>query len=175
MSAHGSVIALDRGAVGPHVRSLALCLSLGTVVGGALSLASWVLSGDIAARLPQTVEFVIPAGTATRIEAGEGAPAIPPDFTFLVGDTLVLRNEDSAAHAMGPYPVQAGSTLRIPLLQATTRSYLCTFHPQGAVDLVVKSRPDLMPLVWSTLLLGLPLGGGAAGVLWVARSLDAVA
>lgn len=158
-----------------HVPALALCLSLGVAVGGALSLASWVLSGGTSARPPETFEFVIPAGTSERIQAGESVRAIPADLTFLVGDTLVLRNADSAPHAMGPYPVEAGSTLRIPLTVPTTRSYLCTFHPQGAVDLVVGSRPDPLALVWPTLLLGLPLGAGGAGALLIARSLDGVA
>lgn len=154
-----------------RVRWVAACLICGVLVGGALSVASWVLSGGASARSPETFELVIPEGTAARIEAGDGAPALPADLTFVVGDTLVLRNEDSVAHAMGPYPVLARTTLRLPLERPSTRSLSCTFHPRGAVDLIVKARADPTLLVWSALVFGLPLGGGAAIVLWVVRDL----
>ncbi len=143
----------------------ALCLAGGIVVAGGLSLASWFLLSDGPTRAPGTIELVIPAGTAARIEAGGAPPSIPSELTFVVGDTLVLRNEDSVQQEMGPFAVPAGGTLRIPLRQASTQTFLCTFHPQGRVGLVVRGRTSPLWILWPTLLLGLPLGAAAGAVV----------
>jgi hypothetical protein len=61
---------------------------------------------------PQTVEIVVPAGTQQRLEAGESVDVMPALLEMRVGDTLLIRNEDSVDQAVGPYFVAARDELR---------------------------------------------------------------
>lgn len=57
----------------------------------------------------KTIEIVVPAGTRARIDAGEKVAVMPDIIELQVGDTLVLRNEDSVRQLVGPYLVDAES------------------------------------------------------------------
>jgi hypothetical protein len=63
-------------------------------------------------RQPQTVEIVVPAGTQQRLDAGERVEVMPAVLEMRVGDTLLIRNEDSVDQAVGPYFVAAHDELR---------------------------------------------------------------
>ena len=45
----------------------------------------------------------MPAGTKERLDAGEKVAVMPDRIELRVGDTLVLRNEDSVRQLVGPY------------------------------------------------------------------------
>jgi len=60
--------------------------------------------GDSTAR---TIEIVVPAGTQELLDAGEKVAVMPDRIELRVGDTLVLRNEDSVRQLVGPYLVDA--------------------------------------------------------------------
>lgn len=87
------------------------------LVGGAL-IATQVLDGR---RGSVTHRFVVPAGTATRVAQGQVIEILPPDLEVRVGDRLIIKNDDSADFAVGPYTVRHGETLEQ------------TFHQPGAI------------------------------------------
>jgi hypothetical protein len=62
---------------------------------------------------PQTVEIVVPAGTQERLFAGETVEVMPARLELRVGDTLLIRNEDSVTQSVGPYLVEAGGEMRL--------------------------------------------------------------
>jgi hypothetical protein len=161
-----------RAFVTKHWLRVALCLAAGAGVAGSISAAAWFALSDGPARSPQVVELVIPAGTAQRVAEGAAPPAIPRDLTFVQGDTLLVVNQDGARHRLGSLTVDAGSELRLPLETASSGTFLCTFHPQGSIGLIVKPRTNPLMLLWPTLLLGLPIGAVLAVVTHVLSRLD---
>jgi len=58
-------------------------------------------------REPQTIEIVVPPGTADLLAAGELVDVMPTRIVMRAGDTLHIRNEDKAAHPVGPHMVKA--------------------------------------------------------------------
>ncbi|MCP4283591.1 MAG: hypothetical protein GY792_03940 [Gammaproteobacteria bacterium] len=89
-------------------------------------------------RPPQDVELVIPAGTADRVAAGEETPAIPSEMVFIVGDVLVVRNEDSVDHQLGPVWVPPGTSASLPMEDANNYDYTCSFRPSQYLGLDVR-------------------------------------
>lgn len=108
-------------------------------------------------RPPQQMELVIPPGTARRVAAGEAIPSIPAHWSFMVGDVLLLRNEDETAHQVGPFWVPAGTTARIPFERPSTVSFACTIHPSRYIGVEVRPRADPLTKLMAVLAFGLPL------------------
>lgn len=138
---------------------------------GAFSFAGWIVYGGTT-RASARIEYVIPAGTAQRVAAGESVVSIPQKWVFVVGDVLVLRNEDEANHQFGPFWVPAGATLTIPMERADKFDYLCTIHPSGSVGLEVLPRNNWTRPLIVTLLLGIPIGAVISLAVSIARRLD---
>ncbi len=84
-----------------------------------------------------TITYVIPAGTRARKLAGEDIAVIPAVIELKVGQTLVLRNEDSDAHIAGPFFVGAGEESSYTFTEPKTISGECTIHPSGRFEVVV--------------------------------------
>jgi hypothetical protein len=105
-------------------------------------------------RPPQEVELVIPAGTAAQIASGGSVPSIPEEMIFVVGDVLMVRNEDGESHQLGPLWVPAYSTARLNLDQPMQYVYNCSFQSSSYMGLEV--RP---PVTLGTRLQGLFLAG----------------
>jgi len=78
-------------------------------------------------RAPQVIELVIPAGTSKQVEAGQNEPVIPAEMSFVIGDTLQVKNEDSISHQLGPIWVPAGTTASLVMGQADKLAYSCSF------------------------------------------------
>lgn len=78
---------------------------------------------------------VIPAGTAARVAAGEQVDLIPADLTFKLDDRLVVVNQDSATHRIGPFTVAPGQRLEERLSKAASFTGFCSLHPSGNVDI----------------------------------------
>src|SRR5574341_1125436 len=150
----------------------AACLAAGVGLAGFISAASWAALTDGPLRDPQSVEVRIPEGTAGAIQRGAAVSVIPANLRLVQGDRLVLRNEDSVAHRVGNYSVGPGTTLTLPLDKGSSGSLFCSFHPQGSIALDVRARTSLLWVLWPTLVIGLPLGLVAGGVLEVTRRLD---
>ena len=58
-----------------------------------------------------THEFVIPEGTAARLERGEYVDAIPRSLEVRVGDRISVRNDDSELARLGIFDVWPGETI----------------------------------------------------------------
>lgn len=138
---------------------------------GAFSVAGWIMYGGTT-RAATRIEYVIPAGTAQRVAAGESVPSIPSEWVFIVGDVLILRNKDDVDHQLGPFWVPAGSTLTVPMERASTFSYLCTIHPSGSIGFEVLPRNSWVRPLTITLLLGIPIGVVISLAVFVASRLD---
>lgn len=103
-------------------------------------------------RAPEEVELIIPAGTASRIAAGMPVPEIPEEMVFVLGDTLVIRNEDEVDHQLGPLWIPAHSTAKLTLEEAQRYALSCSFQPTRYQGLTVKP-----PTTWETRLIALGL------------------
>lgn len=148
------------------------CLAATIAVGAVLSTAAWLALSDGPVRAADAVELLIPSGTAEAVERGAAPPALPANLRFVQGDTLVLRNEDSVEHRVGGYAVAPGTTLRIPLDQASSFSLFCSFHPQGSIGLDVRPHTSPLMILWPTLMIGIPFGLISGGVLEVLSRID---
>ena len=82
----------------------------------------------------------IPAGTAERVAAGESVDVLPPDLEFALKDRLVLVNNDSESHTVGPFNVAAGQRLERRLSQAISFNGFCSLHTDARISLRVSGK-----------------------------------
>jgi hypothetical protein len=109
-------------------------------------------------RAPETIELVIPAGTAEHIAQGLEAPSIPQNMIFVVGDTLLVRNQDSASHRLGPLWIPAGTSARMIFSVPGNLAYVCSFQTDKYLGLEVHEPVTLSTRMVGVLTAGLPLG-----------------
>lgn len=147
-------------------------LLLGLLLAWLLSEASFLLLKDSSDHEPQEVLLVIPAGTAGRVALGQAPPSIPAEWSFVVGDTLVVQNDDAVDHQLGPVWVPPGTSARLTLDTADNYAYACSFQPTRSLGLNVRSRVTLKTRLQAILLSGPPMGALIALyslVLWPLR------
>jgi hypothetical protein len=149
----------------PAVRRILLSLVAGLILGAAISEIAFQLLRETS-RPPQEIELVIPAGTADRVQRGEDSPGVPEAMEFVVGDTLIVRNQDQVDHQLGPLWIPAGSSARLELTAIDQYAYSCSFRPDKYVGLEVHE-----PLTWATRLEGVFFSGVPLGVLLALYSL----
>lgn len=82
-------------------------------------------------------DYLIPAGTADRINRGDPVAIVPAELTVVVGDTIRIVNEDDVDHVVGVFYVKAASTLTQRFRSAGVLSGECSVHPSGAFSLTV--------------------------------------
>lgn len=140
------------------VKRTLLSLLAGFIFGAAISELTFLFLKDTA-RAPQKVLLVIPAGTAERVARGEQPPSIPESMTFVVGDVLIVKNEDSVNHQLGPLWIPAGSSASLPLDAVESYSYSCSFQPGKYLGLDVYEPLTLGTRLYGILFAGLPMGG----------------
>jgi hypothetical protein len=116
-------------------------------------------------RAPQRIELVIPAGTALNIANGEAPPSIPTDMNFVVGDTLVVVNQDNVDHQLGPLWIPVGTSASMNL--DTEQNYVlqCSFQPTKFLGIDV-----LQPVTLATRLTGILFAGFPLGALFAVYS-----
>lgn len=73
--------------------------------------------------------FVVPAGTAERLAKGEKIEIVPRTLDVKVGDTMIIKNEDSKTHTVGPVVVRAGETAEQNFTRTGVVEGECTVHP----------------------------------------------
>jgi hypothetical protein len=140
-----------------------LILALSIVAVWLISEIGIRLQDESAAREPKTIELIVPEGTADRVAAGEDAPAIPAEMSFVLGDVLVLRNEDTVPHTLGPLYAPAKSSASMALNQADHFALACSFNTTQYLGLNV--RP---PTTLRTRLLGIAFAAPpTAAILFV--------
>lgn len=83
-------------------------------------------------------DYVIPAGTADRLEAGETVEIVPAELTVRVGEDIRIVNQDDADHAVGVFYVPAGRTLTQHFNSPGVLEGQCDIHPSGNFKLIVE-------------------------------------
>jgi hypothetical protein len=141
------------------LKKVSISLLVGLLFGIALNEITFYFLRETA-RPPKVIELVIPAGTAEKVARGEAPPAIPDSMKFVVGDTIVVKNEDTANHELGPLWIPAGSSASLSLDTAASYAYSCSFQPTQSFGLDVYE-----PLTLDTRLLGVILSGVPFGVI----------
>src|SRR6185369_10252914 len=102
---------------------------LGILLAVGVNEFSFLFLKSEAGRGPERVNLVIPPGTAQKVARGESNPALPDKMVFVVGDTLVVKNEDDADHHLGPLFIPAGTSASLTLSQSDNMAFTCSFQP----------------------------------------------
>ena len=122
-------------------------------------------------RSAQVFVLTIPPGTADQVARGEQPPSIPADMTFIVGDVLVVKNEDTAPHELGPLFIPPDSSAQLEFASEESYSYSCSFEPTNTFGLDVRAPVTIYTRITGVLFAGLPLGGLIAVYSIVVRPL----
>ncbi len=139
------------------MKRIIFSLIIGFVLGALINEVTF-LSLRETARAPQVIELIIPAGTAESIARGETPPSIPNSMVFVVGDTLLVRNNDIVDHELGPLWIPAGTSASLPLNAVQSFAYGCSFQPDNYFGLDVREPLTLSTRLYGILFSGLPLG-----------------
>lgn len=95
------------------------------------------IAGDASAAADYN--FMIPAGSGARIDAGEQLEIIPAELVVRVGESIRIVNEDDRGHVVGIFYVGAGETLVQSFTSPGELSGDCSVHPSGQFTLRVLS------------------------------------
>lgn len=152
------------------VRSIALRLLICTVLGFLIAIGinefTFVFMKSEAGRGPQRVELVIPVGTADKVARGQSEPTLPDKMVFVQGDTLVVKNDDSVTHRLGPLLIPSGTSASLVLEDASLLTYSCSFQPTQYFGLDVRE-----PVTSFTRVSGIMFAGFPLSILFVLYSL----
>ena len=100
-------------------------------------IGSVALSRVVGQPKPEQHVITIPAGTAIRLSSGHDVDIIPTDLDFRLRDQLIVINEDSTAHQIGPFVIPAGERLDTRFAEAVTLEGFCSLHSSGRVKINV--------------------------------------
>lgn len=84
-------------------------------------------------------DFLIPAGSGERIDAGEELDIFPAVLQARVGETIRIVNDDDRGHLVGPFYIAASSTLTQRFASAGRFIGTCSVHPSGDFVLEVSA------------------------------------
>ena len=138
------------------VKRLAISLLIGLALGVAVSEIPFLFLRETA-RPPQDVILTIPRGTAEQVARGEQPPTIPENMIFVVGDVLIVRNEDSVDHKLGQLWIPANSSAQLALEQEASLAFECTFQPGYYFGLDVREPLTTATRIFGILYAGLPM------------------
>ncbi|HVN55641.1 MAG TPA: hypothetical protein VMT46_15005 [Anaerolineaceae bacterium] len=140
-------------------RRVLISVIAGLVLAFLISEGAYLFSPDRLERGPQTIELLIPRGTADRVAAGEPDPSLPAEMRFVQGDLLVVKNEDTSSHQLGPIWVPAGTSGSLLLDTANQYSYECSFELSRYLGVDVRPQVTWLTRLTAILTLGLPTIG----------------
>jgi hypothetical protein len=138
------------------LRRIGLSLLAGLLIGFLISEISFQFLKE-SSRAPETIELVIPPGTAEKIARGEAPPDIPTEMTFVIGDVLLVRNQDSTDHQLGPLWIPANSSASLNLDEVNNWVFSCSFQPSSYLDLDVQEAVTLGTRIGGIIFSGLPM------------------
>jgi len=137
-------------------KRLAISLVIGMVFGAAISEIPFLFLRETA-RAPKDVVITIPDGTAELVARGEQPPTIPENMIFVVGDVLVVKNEDSVDHKLGQLWIPANSSAQLALEQEASLAFECSFQPGNYFGLDVREPLTASTRIGGILYAGLPM------------------
>lgn len=139
------------------IKRIIYSLLLGIAISAVFTEIAFQLFKETA-RPPKTIELTIPAGTADSVARGEQPPTLPDNMTFVMGDVLIVKNQDSVAHQLGPLWIPAGASGQLQLSQVENVAYECSFQPSKYLGLDVREPLTFSTRVYGIVYAGLPLG-----------------
>lgn len=138
-------------------RKILVSMLIGLAIGVAVGEIPFIFQRETA-RPPKTVTITIPLGTAEHVALGEKPPTIPENMIFVVGDVLVVENNDSADHKLGPLWIPAHTSAQLALGQKENLAYECSFQPGKYFGLDVRDPLTMGTRIYGILYAGIPLG-----------------
>lgn len=139
------------------VKRILISLVIGMILGVAISEVPFIFLQETA-RAPKEITLVIPNGTAELVARGEQPPTIPDNMSFVVGDTLIVKNEDVTDHKLGPLWIPANSSAQLSLDLQQSFAFECSFQPGKYLGLEVNEPLTTATRVFGMLYVGTPLG-----------------
>lgn len=117
-------------------RYVGFLLALSVIV--ALLLAvGLVINKQVSTAAAHEVKLVIPGGTAMHLSMGHEMP-LPEKIELMVGDVLVIENQDAEGHQIGDFWVGPGETLRQTMTTPAEYDSHCELHSGLKVQIIVK-------------------------------------
>jgi hypothetical protein len=138
------------------IKRILLSILFGLLIGTLVSEVPFLFLQETA-RAPREIILTIPAGTAEQVARGEQPPSIPENMTFVVGDRLVVRNEDGVDHKLGPLWIPANSSAQLALDQEESLAYECTFQPGQYFGLDVREPLTPSTRIYGIIYVALPM------------------
>lgn len=138
------------------IKRILISIVLGLLVGVMVSEVPFLFLRETA-RAPREIVLTIPAGTSDQIARGEQPPSIPENMTFVVGDRLVVRNDDKVDHKLGPLWIPAKSSAQLSLDQEENLAYECSFQPGKYFGLDVREPLTPKTRIFGIIYVALPM------------------
>ncbi|HET9911992.1 MAG TPA: hypothetical protein VFQ13_08900 [Anaerolineales bacterium] len=138
------------------IKRILFSIALALLIGVLISEVPFLFLQETA-RAPREIVLTIPAGTAEQVARGEQPPSIPENMNFVVGDRLVVRNEDSVDHKLGPLWIPANSSAQLSLDQEESFAYECSFQPGQYFGLDVREPLTTGTRIYGILYIALPM------------------
>jgi hypothetical protein len=138
------------------LKRLAISLLIGLALGAAVSEIPFLFLRETA-RPPQEIVLTIPSGTSELVARGEQPPTIPENMIFVVGDVLIVKNEDAVDHKLGQLWIPANSSAQLALEQEASLAFECTFQPDNYFGLDVHEPLTTGTRIFGILYAGLPM------------------
>lgn len=138
------------------MKRLLLSAVLGLLIGLLVSEVPFLFLRETV-RAPREIVLTIPAGTSDQIARGEQPPTIPENMSFVVGDRLVVRNEDAVDHKLGPLWIPANSSAQLSLDQEENLAYECSFQPGKYFGLDVREPLTLGTRLYGIFFVAIPM------------------
>jgi hypothetical protein len=132
-------------------------LSIGLVFGTLLAEIPFMILQHTT-RAPQHILLTIPAGAADLVARGEQPPSLPQNMNFVVGDTLVVRNQDSVQHQLGPLFIPPGASASLLLDRQQNYAFQCSFVPTKYFGLNLSAPLDIPTRLYGIVFGGIPMG-----------------
>lgn len=139
------------------LKRIGISLLLGLLLGAVISEVPFLFLRETA-RPPEEITLIIPNGTSEQVARGEQPPSIPENMSFVVGDVLVIRNDDVVDHKLGQLWIPANSSAQLSLDQEQNFAYECSFQPGNYFGLDVNEPLTIGMRVYGILYAGIPLG-----------------
>jgi hypothetical protein len=150
----------------PYLVRFAIVFVISLVLSAVFDEVAFLFQKENFDRAPQIIQLVIPAGTEKMVATGQNEPGIPAEMSFVIGDTLEVKNEDTVSHQLGPVWVPAGTSASLVLQQAHKLAYSCSFTVSRYLNIDVYP-----PTTLGTRLAALGVAGPTTAALFYLYSL----